>query len=239
MQTTHTIVFWVIRFQKLALAYKRRGDHALTEISRLLDHFQAFLNFVLSFYFQDKLKYERLENSWDTLLPFSGVLLNKLRSNKAKDKRYDAIYGVCLRMHSLVHFYVSHRQEQFAKPKVNQLCQDTFDDTKRAQYSKVVQKMVLHNETAYTTLRESDRYMAFDVLQERFPVSFRDVCVNGSVGAGIVLGGEAGVTVGPMFPLVPYARLHHAAIMAKCLLQELVDTEGIDYLTITKTEDFM
>ncbi|CAO3587632.1 unnamed protein product [Absidia cylindrospora] len=232
---------FAMMFQKLALAYKRRGDHADTEIAGLLDHMHAFLNYVMAFHFQDKLGNDNSQKNWDTLHPFTGVLLQKLRSPKNKERQEGALYGLCQRMNALVHFYTFSRRELIAKSKMDRLCDkpSELDDAKHLEYSKSVRKILQDHQMAYQGLRDSDKYMAFEVIQAKFPVSYQNVCVLGQVGPGIVVGGEAGVSVGPMFPLVPYARLHHAAIMAKCILQEFVDKENIDYQTITNTEDYM
>ncbi|ORZ16927.1 hypothetical protein BCR42DRAFT_23241 [Absidia repens] len=232
---------FAMMFQKLALAYKRRGDHADTEIAGLLDHMHAFLNYVMAFHFQDKLGNDNSQKNWDTLHPFTGVLLQKLRSPKNKERQDGALYGLCQRMNALVHFYTFSRRELIAKSKMDRLCEkpSELDDAKHLEYNKSVRKILQDHQVAYQGLRDSDKYMAFEVIQAKFPVSYQNVCILGQVGPGIVVGGEAGVTVGPMFPLVPYARLHHAAIMAKCILQEFVDKERIDYQTITNTEDYM
>ncbi|KAI8340603.1 hypothetical protein BC941DRAFT_510909 [Chlamydoabsidia padenii] len=226
-------------FNKLALTYKRRGDQAETEICGLLDHMHAFSNYMLTFYYQDLAQTDhQVEQSWETLIPFGTVLLNKLRKNK----RYELLYGLCLRMMSLVQFHLFHRREKLTKYKMGRLCEkngDGFDEAKRIDYSTAVYKVLQYHESAYQNLRDSDRYMAYEAVQDKFPVSFENVCIQGQLGAGIVLGGEAGVTVGPMFPLVPYARMNHAAIMVKCLLQEFVDKENIDYHAITDVGDFM
>ncbi|KAI8099801.1 uncharacterized protein BX664DRAFT_322145 [Halteromyces radiatus] len=228
-------------FQKLALAYKRRGDHAKTEIAGVLDHMQAFLNYVMGFHYQDKLSNDLGQKSWDTLHPFIDVVLKKLRARKDKVKQDAELYGLCLRMKALVLFYTFSRREMNARIKVTRLGEKStdMDDTRRMEYSKSVDKVLQDHEMAYAALRESDKYIAFDHIQSQFPVSYQNVCVLGQLGPGIVLGGEAGTSVGPMFPLVPYARLHHAAIMAKCMLQEYVEKEQLDYHTITETEDYM
>ncbi|ORX44106.1 hypothetical protein DM01DRAFT_1340520 [Hesseltinella vesiculosa] len=239
-ETTEQFRLFSMMFHKLALKYKRRGDTADSEWAAMLDHFQAFLNYMLAFYFQDRLAKDGSITNWESLHPFTEVLEKKLR--RAKDlegshRRNTLLYGLLLRLNAMVHFYVFSRREGHARSKVGRLA--TADDGKKEEMSKMIQKVLAGHERAYATLRESDKYLTFPDLQKHFPSTYHQVCELGKVGPGIVIGGEAGTSIGPMFPLTPYARLHHASIMAKCILQEFVDLNHVSYQPITKPEEFM
>ncbi|KAG0181678.1 hypothetical protein DFQ29_007458 [Apophysomyces sp. BC1021] len=223
-------------FLNLATAHKRRGDQADSEIKCILDHFHAFLNYILTFYFRDRLGQDNNQKNWETLHPFCDVLLNKLRVRKEME-----LYGLCLRMKALVHFHTFSRREVHVRQKISTLHgkDKSADKQKVEDYSKDADRTFNEHEQAYGALRESEKYLSFLDIQTKFPESFRRVCIQGEPGPGIVLGGEAGTTVGPMFPLTPYSRLHHACIMAKCILSEYTTVQKLNYHYITNTDDFM
>ncbi|KAF7725231.1 hypothetical protein EC973_000319 [Apophysomyces ossiformis] len=225
-----------LMFQKLATAHKRRGDQADSEIKCILDHFHAFLNYILSFYFCDKLGMESSQKNWETLHPFGDVLRSKLRARKEME-----LYGLFLRMKALVYFHTFSRREATARQNIASLHgkEQTVDRQKIEDYSKDADRTFNEYEQAYSAFRESEKYLSFLDIQTKFPESFQRVCIKGEPGPGIVLGGEAGTTVGPMFPLTPYSRLHHACIMAKCILSEYTTVQKLNYHYITDTDDFM
>ncbi|CAO3615779.1 unnamed protein product [Cunninghamella blakesleeana] len=227
-------------FQKLAKFYKRRGDTQEKEIYSILDHFHAFLNYILAFHFIDKQGTDGL--NWDTLHPFSVVLIKKIKSWGEKEKKDTLLLGLCLRMNALVHFYIFHRRELNTRAKLSRLSGGSsanIDDQKKSEYAKLADKVFNEHEIAYTNLRDSEKYLSFEDIQRKFPLTYQNIFQLGELGPGIVIGGEAGVSVGPMYPLVPFSKLNHAAIMAKCMLQEYVDREKLNYQPITKVEDFM
>lgn len=144
-------------------------------------------------------------------------------------------------MNALVHFYIFHRRELATRLKLSRLNDGSsnIDEQKKSEYTKLADKVFNEHEIAYTNLRDSEKYLSFEDVQRKFPITYQNVFQLGELGPGIVIGGEAGVSVGPMYPLVPFSRLNHAAIMAKCMLQEYVDREKLNYQPITKVEDFM
>ncbi|KAI7867959.1 hypothetical protein BDF14DRAFT_1798031 [Spinellus fusiger] len=215
-------------FKKLASAYKHRGDQPDQEIIGVLDHIQALLNYVLAFFYQDKIGKENSIDNWTTLHPFCDVLLKKLYSKKEME-----LYGLCLRISALVRFYSSSRRTSIIAHRAKKLKEnDKSSMDHLLNYAK-------DHEKAYGALRECEKYLGYQHVLEKYPETFESICKKGDLSNGIVLGGEAGVKVEPMFPFAPYSRLHHAAIMGKCILREYVSQKGLKYNAISDTNDFM
>ncbi|CAO3620064.1 unnamed protein product [Cunninghamella echinulata] len=229
---------FTMMFQNLAKVYKRRGDGQEKEIMTILDHFQAVLNYIIAFHFIDKQGSNGTH--WDTLHPFADALSNKIRTWTEKEKRDTVLLGLCLRMNALVHFYIFQLRGTAIRTTLTRLNNGTnLEEQKRKDYTKFVDKAFAKQELAHRAFGESEKLLSFELIQRKFPATYQNVCQFGELGPGIVIGGEAGVSVAPMFPLTPYSKLNHAAIMAKCMLHEYVEREKLNYQLITKTEDFM
>ncbi|OAD69660.1 hypothetical protein PHYBLDRAFT_159822 [Phycomyces blakesleeanus NRRL 1555(-)] len=143
------------------------------------------------------------------------------------------LYGLCLRISALVRFYSFSRRTSIIIHRAKKQ-----KDADKSNEERLI-SLAKDQEKAYGTLRECEKYLGYHHIIQKFPVTFDDVCTKGKLGAGIVLGGEAGVSIEPMFPFAPFSRLHHAAIMGKCIIGEFVTQRELEYNPISNTDDFM
>jgi hypothetical protein len=104
---------------------------------------------------------------------------------------------------------------------------------------EMTEGLLREHEKAERCYVDSERFFTYGTIATQFPETFKNVCIHGNVLAGIMLGGEAGVSVGPMFPFTPYSPLHHAAIASKCILSEYVTKNNLRYTPISNPEEFM
>ncbi|KAI9020221.1 hypothetical protein CLU79DRAFT_888348 [Phycomyces nitens] len=227
-ETPEKFRLFSIMFQKLASAYKHRGDSPTLEILGVIDHIHALLNYVLAFFYHDKIGNESSIDNWDTLHPFCDVILKKLRAKQEME-----LYGLCLRISALVRFYSFSRRTSIIIHRAKKQ-----KDADKSNEERLI-SLAKDQEKAYGTLRECEKYLGYHHIIQKFPVTFNDVCTQGKLGSGIVLGGEAGISVEPMFPFAPFSRLHHAAIMGKCIIGEFVKQRELEYNPISNTDDFM
>lgn len=205
----------------------------------ILNHMHALLNYVLAFYYTDKRGQEFNWRNWGSMRGLMDFTLGRLQ----KLQEHKELYGLLLRISSLIKFYMFSRQEGQVKRKLGSLTgeqqqqqQAASDVVANAQYCL---EALGNYEAAYGALREAEKFLGYEHIQQKFPETFKNVCMKGDLSAGIVLGDEAGDGCSPMFPFAPFSRLHHAAIMAKCILAEFVAQNGIDFTPITNTDDYM
>ncbi|KAK4511060.1 MFS domain-containing protein [Mucor velutinosus] len=232
---------FVIMFSKLAHANKRRGDNQTEEFFGMIDHFHALCDYILNFYYVDKtsvdkLSFKQASQAWKSLFPFTDSLLAKLESHQ----HYD-LYGLCARLISLVRYYIYKRMiDQTRHLLGKQLALDDEQDSSSSRVCIQVSESLLREyEKAERWYRTSEKYLSYGTMATQFPQTFKHVCMEGDLSAGITLGGEAGVSVEPMFPFTPYSPLHHAAIVSKCMLSEYVRTKKFDYTPISQPEEYM
>lgn len=232
MDTYHHHSF---RFRKLATAYKHRGDPRQSEISGLLDHIQAILNYVLSFYYQDLKtnEYSGLRH-WESLFPFSSQVLRNLKDRKELD-----LYALCCRMMGMVRYYTFVRREASASKKLDNVIKKEVEPNVTHDATKASKQAFAEFEEAYNRFKEADRHLSYEQFRTNYPNTFNNACLKGEYGPGIVIGGEAGTSIEPRYPFIPFAKLHHAAIVCKCMLAEYVEKNAIKYTPIQDFEEYM
>lgn len=229
------------RFSKLAHANKRRGDAQSEPILGIIDHFHAVCDYILNFYFNDQLNVnqnmKQATAAWKSIFPFTDSLCKKLESRKEFE-----LYGLCIRLIALIRFYMYSRMESSTRTVLLQQIKYGEEGEKKMTDRACVElsENLLHEyEKAERAYKESERHLNYGTLVSQYPETFKSVCMEGNLLAGITLGGEAGVSVSPMFPFVPYSPLHHAAIVSKCILAEYVAKNNLKYTPISKPEEFM
>lgn len=220
---------FAVMFKQLATAYKRRADRGGETVVAAIDQVLALLNYVLSFHYQDKQSQSGLQH-WESLFPFLSVVLRRLKGRQDMV----SLHGLCVRMSALVRFYIFSRRE----PHTRKVASGATDDTAKEATTHAVRTLQDY-EMAYSALRESDRILSYDGIRQTFPKTFEAICVRGDLRPGITLGGEAGVSTEPMFPLSPFSRLHHAAIMVKACVHEYLKANNVSYSFITDYAEFM
>jgi hypothetical protein len=229
------------RFSKLAHANKRRGDTQQDAILGMIDHFYAICNYILNFYYSDKHtinpNMKQSTAAWKSIFPFCDSLTKKLESRKEHE-----LCGLCIRLVALIRFYMYSRMESSTRSILLQQMKSSGDEEKKMTDRTCVElsENLLHEyEKAEKAFKDSERHMNYSTLVTQYPETFKNVCMEGNLLAGITLGGEAGVSVSPMFPFAPYSPLHHAAIATKCILAEYVAKNNLKYTPISKLEEFM
>lgn len=222
-------------FRKLAFAYKRRGDSASSDIEKVVDHLHAMCNYVLSFFYADRLANTFNKENWDSFHPFADSVIHKLK-NLTEHKE---LYTIALRLSSLVHFHQFNCLQAFAKQQLEKLManpEESEDVTKRRL--KALSTAFKEYEYARSLFRESEPCLSLDQVQQRFPHTYSQVCVQGNLDAGAVLGGEAGPATVPMFPLTWYSSLRHTAMMAKAAINEYITKKQIPFREIRDLNEF-
>jgi hypothetical protein len=230
------------RFKKLAHYNKRQGDSGTaqpTGVTGLLDHLHSLCNYILSFYYFDKQigekQYKQSIASWQSLFPFADAVVRNLEAKNEPD-----LLAVAKRLLALVRFHVHVRMETLLRPSVTERLANT-DGTKNDNKSfQEMQALMSCYDRAQRLMRDSEKVLNYAAFQAEYPLTFKRVCIDGDLSTGINVGGEAGVTVTPLYPFAPYTtQLNHAAIAAKCLLSEFVEKNGIKYEVIKDVENIM
>lgn len=114
--------------------------------------------------------------------------------------------------------------------------EESEDVTKRRL--KALSTAFKEYEYARSLFRESEPCLSLDQVQQRFPHTYSQVCVQGNLDAGAVLGGEAGPATVPMFPLTWYSSLRHTAMMAKAAINEYITKKQIPFREIRDLNEF-
>ena len=226
-----------IRFSQLAHASKRRGDSQSDVTMSVLDHFYSLCDYILSFYYADKnntqMSFRQASQAWRSLFPFTDNLLKKLEQQK-----HLVLYGLCARLVSLVRYYIFSRLSVSTQLKLkNYLSQEKGNDDRNCLESST--SIFREFERADRWYRVSEQHFNYASMTTDFPQTFQQVCVEGNLLAGISIGGEAGISLEPMFPFTPYSPLHHAAIVSKCMLKEFVQQKKLEHQPILKPEEFV
>ncbi|CEP11462.1 hypothetical protein [Parasitella parasitica] len=228
---------FIIMFSKLAHANKRRGDGQTEELFGMIDHFHALCDYILNFYYVDKnssdnISFKQASVAWKSLFPFTDSLLAKLESHQ----HYD-LYGLCARLISLVRYYIYKRMIDSTRLLLSKQLSDDGDENSSSRVCIQVSEGLLREyEKAERWYKTSEKYLSYSTIATQFPQTFKSVCLKGDLSKGITLGGEAGVSVEPMFPFTPYSPLHHSAIVSKCMLSEYVSIKKLDYSPISPEE---
>ena len=240
-ETPEQYKLFIIMFNKLAHANKRRGDGQTELVFGMIDHFHALCDYILNFYYvdkssSDKVSFKQASVAWKSLFPFTDSLLAKLESHQHFD-----LYGLCARLISLVRYYIYKRMIDSTRLLLaKQLSHDGDQNSSSSRVCIQVSEGLLREyEKAERWYRTSEKYLSFSTMATQFPQTFKRVCIEGDLSAGVTLGGEAGVTVEPMFPFTPYSPLHHAAIVSKCMLSEYVSIKKLDYSPISQPDEYM
>lgn len=201
----------------------------------LLDHMHAILNYVLSFYYQDfkTNEYSGIRH-WESLFPFSSQVLRNLKDRKEFD-----LYALCCRMMGMVRYYTFVRREATASKKLDTVIKKEVEPTVTEDATKASKQAFIEFEEAYNRFKEADRHLSYEQFRTNYPNTFNNACVKGEYGPGIVIGGEAGTSIEPRYPFIPFAKLHHAAIVCKCMLAEYVEKNAIKYTPIQDYEEYM
>jgi hypothetical protein len=223
-------------FGKLAHANKKRGDGQKDAIFMILDHFYSLCDYILNFHFMDianpnpKTSVKEATVAWRTLFPFAEALLPKLKSHGLL-----SLYGLCSRLVSLVRYYVFNRAVTISRTAIMNLTSD--DNLKNPEEACKLSRDILDEHTkAEQWYQSSEKYFSLTQFMEDYPKTYEDVCASGDLSAGIHVGGEAGTTIGPIFPFSPYFPLHHVAIVSKCIIQEYIASNQVAYTPISKDQ---
>ena len=222
----------------MALANKRRGDTQTNPIFGIIDHFHAFCDYILNFYYIDRLNvnasFKQTSTAWKSIFPFTDSLLKKLESRKEHE-----LLGLCIRLNSLIRFYMYSRMEASTRPVLQQQINNANEKMTDRACVELSENLLHEYEKAERAYKDSEKHLTYATLVTKYPETFKNVCMEGNLLTGITLGGEAGVSVGPMFPFTPYSPLHHAAIVSKCILSEYVTKNALNYTPISQPEEFM
>ncbi|CEG84365.1 hypothetical protein RMATCC62417_18179 [Rhizopus microsporus] len=223
-------------FRNLARAYKKRGDNEKDKLASALAYFHAPCNYIISFYYNEKQREaddtpSQSAMAWKTLLPFADMLLAK---NKAQ-KQY-LLYGVCLRLVSMVRFSIFNKMQGDVHGVLTRHLQASSASNKDIKMSY---NLLEECEKTMVMNTSSQKYFGYEVMASRLPLTFKQVCVEGNLLSGITIGAEAGVQVSPMFPFELNASLLHGAICTKCILSEFMSSMKLDFKLIDDTDDYM
>ncbi|ORE11948.1 hypothetical protein BCV72DRAFT_196988 [Rhizopus microsporus var. microsporus] len=224
-------------FRNLAHTYKKRGDSEKDKLISALNHFHAFCNYIISYYYNEKQKTDVTPSesvtAWKSLFPFADMLLAKLKAQE----QY-LLYGVCLRLVAMMRFGIfSKMQGEIHGVLAKHLKTSSASDS--LKYVKMSHNLLEEYNKAMTANASSEKYFGYQVLASKLPLTFKQVCVDGNLLSGITVGGEAGVEVSPMFPFELNASLLHAAIGAKCILSEFVSLKKLEFKLINDTDEYM
>ncbi|CAO3670390.1 unnamed protein product [Rhizopus microsporus] len=224
-------------FRNLAHTYKKRGDSEKDKLISALNHFHAFCNYIISYYYNEKQKTDVTPSesvtAWKSLFPFADMLLAKLKSQE----QY-LLYGVCLRLVAMMRFGIFNKmQGEIHGVLAKHLKTSSASDS--LKYVKMSHNLLEEYNKAMTANASSEKYFGYQVLASKLPSTFKQVCVDGNLLSGITVGGEAGVEVSPMFPFELNASLLHAAIGAKCILSEFVSLKKLEFKLINDTDEYM
>ncbi|KAI8148177.1 hypothetical protein BJV82DRAFT_258870 [Fennellomyces sp. T-0311] len=242
-ETEQQCKMYSLMFRKLATTYKHRGDVPLKakkdDVIGLIDHIQGILNYVLAFYYQDK--HGKVEFwHWESLYPFFNFVIRQLQSS-----RQTQLYALCSRIMGMVRYYQFARRQMPARKQLEALVAEKPQDAPPIDASvvyaaiKATKSAYADYEEATRLFKDADRYLNQEQFKEQFPETYRSAVDKGEYGPGIVIGGEAGVTIEPRYPFTPFAKLHHAAIVAKCVLHEYLQQKNLAYTPISDTDEFM
>lgn len=102
-----------------------------------------------------------------------------------------------------------------------------------SEYVPQVEKLLNLHELANVQWDEGELYFDWQAFRDRFPNTWKQVCVDGDFSKGSVFGEEIADMKGPLFPMTPFSKLNHVAVMGKCIISEWITAHDIDFQPIS------
>ncbi|CAO3684834.1 unnamed protein product [Rhizopus stolonifer] len=224
-------------FKNLAHTYKKRGDTEADTLKSTLDHFQALCNYIISYHYAEKQTPNEPPSSfsatWKSVLPFADSLLPRLKA-----QNQTILYGTCLRLISMIRYHIFERMHGETRSLIDKQLNKN-DQSENQKYLRMSSNLLNEYHKALNMYAASESLLSFFVVSKELPQSFQEVCFEGNLLRGIVIGGEAGTEFSPSFPFTFHDKVLHAAIVAKCFLNEIVNKSHLEYQEIKNTEDYM
>lgn len=102
-----------------------------------------------------------------------------------------------------------------------------------SEYIPQVEKLLNLHELANVQWDEGEMYFDWQAFRDRFPNTWKQVCVDGDFSQGTVFGEETADMKGPLFPMTPFSKLNHVAVMGKCIVSEWITAHNIHFQPIS------
>ncbi|CAO3658376.1 unnamed protein product [Umbelopsis vinacea] len=225
-------------FRELALQYKRSADQSCQtqdgELVGMAEYLHSIFNYILSYHFNDK--FDSAENSyvrWENLQP-----LLKFVSQTLKKREEWHLYGLCMKVNALINFNAFRMRQTPVRrcmTKLHELIKVHSEATTAmsSEYVPQVEKLLNLHELANVQWDEGELYFDWQAFRDRFPNTWKQVCVDGDFSKGSVFGEEIADMKGPLFPMTPFSKLNHVAVMGKCIISEWITAHDIDFQPIS------
>lgn len=201
----------------------------------MLDHLQSLCDYIINFYYLDKannskpVDIKEAASSWKSLLPFANCLLTKLSAHN-----YMFLYGLASRLVALIRYRIFERTSM----AFHRYLASHPAAQKKLSMCSISDGILQEFTSAEKWFQDSEKYFSYPAFIEEYPETYQNVCLRGDVSAGITVGGEAGVEIGPMFPFMSSVPIHLAAIVTKCILAEYIKKNNIPFKPIDESDLF-
>ncbi|KAI8980235.1 hypothetical protein BDB01DRAFT_236285 [Pilobolus umbonatus] len=223
--------------KRLATAYKTRAGKS-SSINSLVDHMFAFCNYVISYYYMDRLHantpFTEAIKGWRSLFPYVETFMKQIQ-----EKKEHTLYGLCCCLMSLIRFYLFRRLEKLTKPDLAAYSNDQESATQAKDLITRSDELLKEYEKGHYLFSNSEKFFNIGVLAKAFPKSFESIVVQGDLSLGVTLNGEAGVKTAPMYPFSPFSSLRHAAIAIKVILVEFIESRNLEFKLLKDPEDYL
>ncbi|KAI9285791.1 hypothetical protein BC943DRAFT_323072 [Umbelopsis sp. AD052] len=225
-------------FRELALQYKRSADQSCQtqdgEPAGIAEYLHSIFNYILSYHFNDK--FDTSENSfvrWENLQP-----LLKFVSQTLKKREEWHLYGLCMKVNALINFNAFRMRQTPVRRCMTKLHESIKSHSEAttamsSEYIPQVEKLLNLHELANVQWDEGEMYFDWHAFQDRFPNTWKQVCVDGDFSKGTVFGEETADMKGPLFPMTPFSKLNHVAVMGKCIVSEWITAHNIHFQPIS------
>ncbi|CAM0143074.1 unnamed protein product [Umbelopsis sp. WA50703] len=225
-------------FRELALQYKRRADQSCQnqdeEYVGIAEYLHSIFNYILSYHFNEKI--DSAENSyvrWENLQP-----LLKFVSQTLKRREEWQLYGLCMKVNALINFNAFRLRQTPVRRRMTRLhellkTQSEAAPALSSEYVPQVEKLLNLHELANVQWDEGELYFDWQTFRDKFPITWKAVCVEGDFSKGTLFGEEIADMKGPLFPVTPFSKLSHVAVMGKCLIDEWITAHNIDFQPIS------
>ncbi|KAG2183334.1 hypothetical protein INT43_006339 [Umbelopsis isabellina] len=225
-------------FRELALQYKRRADQSCQnqdeEFVGIAEYLHSIFNYILSYHFNEKI--DSAENSfvrWENLQP-----LLKFVSQTLKRREEWQLYGLCMKVNALINFNAFRLRQTPVRRRMTRLHELLKTQSEAApaissEYIPQVEKLLNLHELANVQWDEGEVYFDWQTFRDKFPITWKAVCIEGDFSKGTLFGEEIADMKGPLFPVTPFSKLSHVAVMGKCLVDEWITAHDIDFRPIS------
>ncbi|KAI9280657.1 hypothetical protein BY458DRAFT_499967 [Sporodiniella umbellata] len=226
-----------VMFNNLAHTYKKRGDAEKDALKAALDHFQSLCNYIISYYYAEKqsthVPPSTFSATWKSVFPLADSLLARLKTQGQM-----LLHGVCLRLTAMMRYHIFDRMHEETQALLTKQL-GKADQSGSQKYLQMSSNLLSEHSKAKQMYRSSEKNFSLAIVHKTLPGSIKEVCFDGNVSKGIVIGGEAGTEFLPSFPFAINDNVLHAAIVTKCFLSDIVTTNNISYQEIKDVADFM